>query len=870
MRCPHWVSGCTPFAARRNWRAGVFLGAFVLAAMPLCAAEIEEARALFLSGRYQECVATAAAEFKQRSYSEQWRLMLVEGLWTVGRYTEARAVITNALAQETSSIRLRLLARDVFRSTGEVSRADDMVREIIELVLSRPWAYRDGPDLVVAGRAALLIGRDPKYVMDRIYALAKKAEGSQREVYLATGDLALEKHDFALAAKAFQEGLKKLPNDPDLHFGLSRAYAPSEPALMLASLEAALKLNSNHVASLLLLADHLIDAEDYAGAEKLLGQARAVNPWHPEAWAYRAVIAHLQNQPPNEQTARQTALKFCTNNPAVPHLIGLKLSQKYRFAEGAALQREALKFDRRFLPAKAQLAQDLLRLGDEAEGWRLAEEVHDADGYDVNALNLVTLRDTMAKYRTLTNEHFVLRMSPHEAALYGAQALKLLETARGRLSAKYGLELTQPVLIEVFADQKDFAVRTFGMPENHGFLGVCFGPVVTANSPASRPGHHFNWQAVLWHEFTHVVTLHLTRNKMPRWLSEGISVYEERQANPTWGERLNPRYREMVLGDELTPVSKLSGAFLTPRSELHLQFAYYQSSLVVQFLVERFGFGKLKAILRQLGEGAEINQVIAQHTAPMATLETEFTAYAQRIAQQMAPGLDFEKPGLKARRAEASEESWEEWAKARPTNFWVLTRQAKELVDEKKWAEARPVLEKLMSLYPGDTGPDSACALLAEAHRALGETNAERQVLAQLAARDSDALDAYQRLMELCASTGDWPSVVQSARSYLAVNPLVALPYRFLAEASEALGQLQAAINARRALLQLDQPNPAEAHFNLARLLHRMGDPTARRHVLQALEEAPRYRAALRLLLEMNSNAPPREARVSATGEAQP
>src|SRR4029077_8327721 len=101
--------------------------------------------------------------------------------------------------------------------------------------------------------------------------------------------------------------------------------------------------------------------------------------------------------------------------------------------------------------------------------------------------------------------------------------------------------------------------------------------------------------------------LQITRNKMPRWLSEGISVYEERKANPAWGERMNPQYREMVLGDDLQPISKLSGAFLSPQSDLHLQFAYYESSMVVEFLVQRFGLESLKAILRDLGEGTEVN-----------------------------------------------------------------------------------------------------------------------------------------------------------------------------------------------------------------------------------------------------------------------
>ena len=50
--------------------------------------------------------------------------------------------------------------------------------------------------------------------------------------------------------------------------------------------------------------------------------------------------------------------------------------------------------------------------------------------------------------------------------------------------------------------------------------------------PGRAAGPHR--RAVLWHEFTHVVTLTATKNKMPRWLSEGISVHEERQARASY------------------------------------------------------------------------------------------------------------------------------------------------------------------------------------------------------------------------------------------------------------------------------------------------------------------------------------------------
>ena len=228
-----------------------------------------------------------------------------------------------------------------------------------------------------------------------------------------------------------------------------------------------------------------------------------------------------------------------------------------------------MKFDPAFLPAKAQLANDLLRLGGhDDEAWKLAEEVQQADPYDVVAFNLTALRDAVKNFRTLTSPHFALKMDPREADIYGADALNLLERAHAAITHKYGLELRDRTIVEIFPDQKDFAIRTFGLPGGAGYLGVCFGRVITANSPASRPGSPASWEAVLWHEFTHVVTLTLTRNKMPRWLSEGISVFEERQQHAAWGEQMKPRYRAMILGETLTPVSQLSAAFQIGRAHV--------------------------------------------------------------------------------------------------------------------------------------------------------------------------------------------------------------------------------------------------------------------------------------------------------------
>ena len=814
---------------------------------PLAAVEPEEVRQQLIKGDYPAAIQASERALREQSSSEEWALVLADSLLVVGRYTNALAVVSQALPLHSSSVRLRLVAREVFLRTGQPERARQMLAEINTLGGTRMWAYGDAPNLVALGRAALLLGLDPRKALEQFFDRAKKRDPSYREAYLASGQIALDKNDFQLAAKVFAAGLKKFPDDPDMNFGLAQAYAPTDRLQMLSFLEETLRLNTNHVDSYLLLTDHLVDGEKYEAADKNIGQALAVNPWNAQAWAYRAVLRHLAEDSAGEARARKSALKFWSSNPEVDHLIGRKLSQKYRFTEGAAAQRQALQFDASYLPAKIQLAQDLLRLGEEKEGWQLAQAVHTEDAYDVVAYNLVTLQGSLAKYHTLTNQHFILRMSSHEAAVYGREALELLERARTNLSAKYGMTLTNPTVVEIFTDQKDFGVRTFGMPGNPGFLGVCFGSVITANSPVSQADHPANWQAVLWHEFCHVITLQLTRNKMPRWLSEGISVYEERQANPAWGQTMNPKYREMILGKELTRVGDLSAAFLAPKTDLHLQFAYYESYLVVEFLVERFKLDSLKQILQDLARGVEINRAIAAHTAPLEKIEKDFAAFARERAAKLAPELDWKKP---SREDTAGEDL--DFKSKFSKNYYVLMRQARKLVEQKKWAEAKAPLDLLLKAYPDQIGGESAYLLRAAVPRGLGETNLERAVLSQFAALDADSTEAYLRLMELESAAGHWPPVVLNAERFLAVNPLLPQPYRYLARAQEALGQTQPALRSLQTMLLLDPPDPADVHFRLAKLLHQSGDPGAKRHLLQSLEEAPRFREAHRLLLEMN------------------
>ncbi len=808
------------------------------------AADYREAEQLYFLGRYDEC-----AEVARGKWNDRWPTLLIQCQLTTGQYEAAVETYETATDRFKFSIGLRLLGHDVYQCVDKTDFAHRLYQEIVTLALRAPWRYTSAADRVALGRVSLRQGKDAREVLELWYDPARRSNPKLPDVYVATAELALEKHDYQEAAKALETSVQLQPNNPHIYLLQAKAWQTSDSEKATAAIVNALDLNPRHVPSLLFQVDHLIDAEQYDMARQLLTRVLEVNLRQPEAWAYHAVIAHLEGHHRGETALRAAALSSWSTNPYVDHLIGTKLSQKYRFAEGAAYQRRALKFDPNLLPAKFQLSQDLLRLGNETEGWKLADEVHNQDGYNVVAYNLMTLRDQLQNFTTLETDHFHVRMEAREARIYGQRVVDLLTQAHDELCAKYHVSLDAPVTVEIFPQQKDFAIRTFGLPGGVGFLGVCFGRVITANSPASQGERPANWRSVLWHEFCHVVTLEKTGNKIPRWLSEGISVYEEQEKNPGWGERLTPAYREIILSDDLTPVSQLSSAFLSPKSPLHLQFAYFESSLVVRYLIETYGLETLQRVLTDLSVGMPINRSLERYVGSVAQLDQDFAKYAREYVQSIAPDVEFgSDPELLKLRINATKL----WLEEHPNHYQGLLQFAKLAIAAEHFDKAKEALLHLRELHPQDREGDGVLALLALLYRRQADPAKEKEVLTELARLNDRAIETYQRLCELEENDENWPAMRAGAFLYLAVNPLLPRGHELLATAAERLDRHDELATALTAMLEMNPVDPAGLHYRIATAHHRDGnEPLAKRHVLMALEQAPRYRDAQRLLLQL-------------------
>lgn len=842
------------------------------------AANYSEADALFRAGKIAEAEEIAKAEVERGIWNRRWSELLIQCQLATGQYGAALETYDAAIKRYPTSLPLRVLGIEVANYNDEPDRAAAEKAMIERYLQTGQLRYATADTLIAAGRFFSENGIDARIILKSFYDRVLETDAVNLEALIATAELAVSKGDFAVAAETVAKAQQRELQDARLSYLLAVALQSSDPAQAQIALEASLLQNPAYEPALVLKAEKQIDRELYNEAESTIDELLKINPKSPSAFALKAVIAHLDGDYEQEKEYRKQALTHWPTNPNVDHLIGRKLSDKYRFAEGAHYQRLALTFEPTHIPATFQLAQDLLRLGDDDVGWKLAEQVNTEDPYNVVAYNLMTLKDRVDGFETIrasdptgakrrgndeqiaalgfdetTDEpgEILIRMEPRESKVYGIAVAELLAEAKKVLCEKYQLELDRPVIVEIFPKQKDFAIRTFGLPGGEGFLGVCFGRVITANSPASQGPRPSNWKSVLWHEFCHVITLTKTNNRMPRWLSEGISVYEERLRDPRWGQSMTARYKEMIMGEDFTPVSQLSGAFLNPASPTHLQFAYYESSLVVEYLVQEYGADKLNDVLNSLAEGIPINQSLADNIAPIERLEVGFAEYARSLADDFGTELDFARHGLPE---ETPAKEIYQWAVDHPDNYWARMTLAQSLISQEKYQDAAKHLEFLVEKQAATAEQGGVLESLALCYRELGQEAKESATLQQLFSVSSDALPGLERYIEMEKAKDNWTSVLKSARQALEIQPFSSSIHQTVAAACRQLGQSDQAIDSLLALRAMDPVDVAGVEYQLAESQAAAGehDP-AIEHLVDALLIAPRYRDAHHLLLKVTA-----------------
>ncbi len=602
----------------------------------------------------------------------------------------------------------------------------------------------------------------------------------------------------------------------------------------------------------LLLAELDLDNSRRDAAKERIDKVLAINPSHLEAHAWLAAMAYVRGDQAEYDAEVKRVLAISPAYGDVYRIAGDLAARNYRFEEAVALTRKAVALD----PASSKALR----------GSRHAPDAHGRRGRGaagartrlqsrsllVVTYNLLSLLDTLDKFVVEKSGDLIVKFHPDEAPIMREYALPLAQEALETLSARYQFTPKGPILIEIFPNHDDFAVRNLGLPGMIGALGACFGRVVTMDSPRARPPGTFSWQATLWHELAHVITLQMSNQRVPRWLTEGVSVFEEGRARPEWGREMEVPFARALERGETLPLKDLNAGFTRPET---IALAYYQASLLVDHIVSTHGEPALRTLVTGYGEGLEGDAAITKGAGRLArsaagdvrSRDADEIRAAAVGAQGDSRG-DRQAAGA-SRSARSRTTARRRLSAAGQLCGAALARSGAGGREGSRGVRAARARRALVPMAIGDNSPHAVMAALAEK---LGDVPRAIREYQALLAHDHAAIDPARRLAALAEKAGDEKAVALALERIVALDPFDSQAHTGVGRI--ALKRRDATVAARefRVALITGAADKASAHCDLGESYLLAGKVVeAKREALAALEIAPTFERAQDLLLKI-------------------
>lgn len=660
------------------------------------------------------------------------------------------------------------------------------------------------------------------------------------------GELYGDTHQDQEALKLFNEALQADPNYAFAKVGAASVLVDQFATQANNYLEAVITADNApagaKLRALLLAARVNLENSDTERAAALLKQAEDIAVSRQlsqlEVYALHAAL-DLLNAPQNASAVNSPWVKKAlAENPAYGDIYAIPahfyvITRRTR--EAIELYKKAVAVQPDNWSARVELGTNLLRDNQVTAAREQLEAAYKGDPYNVVTVNTLRLLDSLKDFDLLvypepnaarnSEAPLVLRLNKKESAVLAPYAYKLTQQAIASYSKQFNFKLKEPVVVEVYPNHEDFAVRTAGEP-GLGLLGVTFGYVVAMDSPSSRAVDEFHWGDVLWHELAHVFTLESTEHRVPRWFSEGVSVYEEWSTGPIKGISI-PGYVYAAFKDgKALPVEDLDRGFIRPEYPQQVQVSYMQAGLVCTFIDREFGFAKLNEMLAAFKRG---DSTAAALEAVFKIKPSEFDARFKAFMQQEFKALFA---------------NFDPWRKARS--------EMAAAYKSNDWPKVIATAQQALMILPNDVEDGSPYVALARAYNASNQADkaqASLETFWQAGGHDPEALRWLATRLRAQNKLSDAAAVLDS------INYVAPFNYEVHGELGDVYLELKrsdAALAEYQVALKLNPPDKATAYYRVARAykeLQRNAD--AKKNVLLALDVAPNFAPAQKLLLEL-------------------
>lgn len=188
---------------------------------------------------------------------------------------------------------------------------------------------------------------------------------------------------------------------------------------------------------------------------------------------------------------------------------------------------------------------------------------------------------------------------------FAQSMLSLAAASLRRLEREVGIPALQSVRMVFYPSAEELKGAILDVPGWTGGLAFSDYSLVVI---AIAPGQDEWARSVVPHELAHLVTGELTYNcvggRVPTWLTEGISVYTEGEAD----EASRTALERALRNGKLTPLDQLTQGFAADSQRADL--AYAQSGEIVRYLAQEFGPQQINALLAEIKAGSSADEAL--------------------------------------------------------------------------------------------------------------------------------------------------------------------------------------------------------------------------------------------------------------------
>jgi tetratricopeptide (TPR) repeat protein len=743
--------------------------------------------------------------------------------------------VASAQGRGTDTLDARLVRAIQQYTSGDRDIAKREFSRLVEEYNARGGRVSSTDGIMVAIALTFLGKTEPQVFKDAltVYDRAIEADPANLDARAKLAELFLDKYNSDDAKKTLNEIFARDADYvPALVLEARRRDFDNEPGAD-SVLNRALEKEPENVRARVVRSRFLADVENFAAARREVDRALRTDERNAEALAAGLALAVVTGDTGSNVTYGRRYAALYPKEAGAHVAVAEQLSRVRQYALAADWARRGTEIDPTNWHAHSTLGLNLLRLGRIAEGRKSLEAAFAGDPYNVWVKNTLDLLDTFSEYDEISHGNFRFMIEKAESPIIALYLGELMDRAYATFSTRYGFTPASPVRIEVYRSHADFSVRTVGLA-GLGALGVSFGNTVAFDSPAAKDAGHFNWASTAWHELAHTFTLGATGQRIPRWLSEGLSVYEERKGRKGWGQNVSPAFLQAYAEGKVPPPSRMNDGFVRPAFPQQVIFSYYQASLVCELIARDFGERALMDMLQAYREGLNTEQVVRR------VLKTDLAAFDRRFDAYVRLRFGAAMTALADR------------------SYLRDVTAGRAALRRGDTASAIAPLERARAVFPDYGGADGAYPPLVRALMATGDRKRASEVLSAMVGLGDVPFETHVMLADLLLQNGDTAGAANALESAIFMNPYEVTHHVRLAELFAKLGDKPRAVRERRAVVALNPVDKAEAFYQLALAYRDAGAATdARRTILRALEDAPHFERAQELLLELREGKKP-------------